>query len=233
MSKRNAQVSVRKFIYRPTADLPVDLEPSQTLEVRIPAHFLSSSNPGVDGRWLWGTDVYTEDSDLVAVLQHCGYMRPAKTAPQNFNELVVSVKLSVHGRTSSFAGSDRNYIRSRFWGEQYDRRCLEILNAWTLSGAKQAIKVQLWPSRLAFSRRGCNAALEPGPADPFSSRPFMFNLSGEMVTPYSVVAVADTRHNSSEWLKSLLTTHVLVLETESDRYELSQIRSSETKVRVQ
>jgi hypothetical protein len=42
-------------------------------QVRIPAHCLTSNNRHVRARQLWGTDVYTEDSDLVAVLMHCGY----------------------------------------------------------------------------------------------------------------------------------------------------------------
>jgi hypothetical protein len=41
--------------------------------VRIPAHCLTSNNRHVRARQLWGSDVYTEDSDLVAVLMHCGY----------------------------------------------------------------------------------------------------------------------------------------------------------------
>ncbi len=41
--------------------------------MRIPAHCLTSNNRQVRARQLWGSDVYTEDSDLVAVLMHCGY----------------------------------------------------------------------------------------------------------------------------------------------------------------
>ena len=43
------------------------------MQVRIPAHCLTSNNRHVRARQLWGSDVYTEDSDLVAVLMHCGY----------------------------------------------------------------------------------------------------------------------------------------------------------------
>ena len=47
--------------------------PPPPLQVRIPAHCLTSNNRHVRARQLWGSDVYTEDSDLVAVLMHCGY----------------------------------------------------------------------------------------------------------------------------------------------------------------
>lgn len=47
--------------------------PRRRPQVRIPAHCLTSNNRQVRARQLWGSDVYTEDSDLVAVLMHCGY----------------------------------------------------------------------------------------------------------------------------------------------------------------
>ncbi len=47
--------------------------PCSAPQVRIPAHCLTSNNRHVRARQLWGSDVYTEDSDLVAVLMHCGY----------------------------------------------------------------------------------------------------------------------------------------------------------------
>ena len=48
-------------------------EAGGAFEVRIPAHCLSGSNRQVRARQLWGSDVYTHDSDVVAVLMHCGY----------------------------------------------------------------------------------------------------------------------------------------------------------------
>ncbi len=41
--------------------------------MRIPANAITSSNPQVRARQLWGADIYTEDSDLVAVLMHTGH----------------------------------------------------------------------------------------------------------------------------------------------------------------
>jgi hypothetical protein len=35
----------------------------------------------VRARQLWGTDVYTDDSDLVAVLMHTGFYLPAASPP--------------------------------------------------------------------------------------------------------------------------------------------------------
>jgi hypothetical protein len=37
-----------------------------TVEIRIPADLATTSNRQIRGRQLWGTDVYTDDSDIVA-----------------------------------------------------------------------------------------------------------------------------------------------------------------------
>ena len=53
------------------------------LDVRIPAEATSTANQHLRTRQLWGTDVYTADSDLVAVLTHTGYYRPSGVMPPN------------------------------------------------------------------------------------------------------------------------------------------------------
>ncbi|KAG8383330.1 hypothetical protein BUALT_Bualt04G0001300 [Buddleja alternifolia] len=47
-----------------------------TLEIRIPAEHVTATNRQVRGGQLWGTDIYTVDSDLVA-----GYCRPTASPP--------------------------------------------------------------------------------------------------------------------------------------------------------
>ncbi|KAJ3130854.1 hypothetical protein HK100_007334 [Physocladia obscura] len=47
------------------------------IEVRVSANHLSfSDNLGVQARAIWGTDIYTDDSDIVAVIIHSGHYRP-------------------------------------------------------------------------------------------------------------------------------------------------------------
>lgn len=41
-------------------------------EVRVPADAATNTNRAVRARQLWGTDAYTHDSDVVAVLMHQG-----------------------------------------------------------------------------------------------------------------------------------------------------------------
>lgn len=55
------------FMYTPGSSFP-DLRKyiGGTIEVRIPSVFLSSRNREVVTRQIWGTDVYTDDSDVLA-----------------------------------------------------------------------------------------------------------------------------------------------------------------------
>lgn len=45
-------------------------------QVRIPAEFLTHANPAVMRDCVWGTDIYTDDSDIVSMLIHSGYYKP-------------------------------------------------------------------------------------------------------------------------------------------------------------
>ncbi|KAI8831966.1 histone deacetylation protein Rxt3-domain-containing protein [Chytriomyces cf. hyalinus JEL632] len=48
-----------------------------TIDVRISAEHLSfMRNPAVQCRAVWGTDIYTDDSDVVAVIIHSGHYKP-------------------------------------------------------------------------------------------------------------------------------------------------------------
>jgi hypothetical protein len=58
-----------------------------TIQVRIPAEFLTyRGNIAVRKSALWGTDIYTDDSDVVAMIIHSGHYRPVDAPdplPQN------------------------------------------------------------------------------------------------------------------------------------------------------
>ena len=43
------------------------------VQVRIAPQWMTNTNQQVRARQLWGSDVYTEDSDLVAALMHAGF----------------------------------------------------------------------------------------------------------------------------------------------------------------
>ncbi|KAL9344263.1 hypothetical protein Peur_061938 [Populus x canadensis] len=86
-----------------------------TLEIRIPAEHITATNRQVRGGQLWGTDIYTNDSDLVAVLMHTGYFRPtASPPPPAIQELCATIR--VLPPQDSYISMLRNNVRSRAWG---------------------------------------------------------------------------------------------------------------------
>ncbi|GFY86423.1 zinc finger CCCH domain protein [Actinidia rufa] len=88
---------------------------SPTLEIRIPAEHVTATNRQVRGGQLWGTDVYTYDSDLVSVLMHTGYCRPtASPPPPAVQELQATVR--VLPPQDCYTSTLRNNVRSRAWG---------------------------------------------------------------------------------------------------------------------
>ena len=91
-------------------------EKNDVFEVRIPAECTVSTNRQVRGHQLWGTDVYTSDSDLVAVLMHCGFYVPSIQVPPSLLEIRARVR-RVDDVSDEFRSSSRNGIRSRSWGK--------------------------------------------------------------------------------------------------------------------
>ncbi|KAK9162092.1 hypothetical protein Syun_002994 [Stephania yunnanensis] len=86
-----------------------------TLEIRVPAEYVTATNHQVRGGQLWGTDIYTDDSDLVAVLMHTGYCRPTSTPPPPaIQELRATIR--VLPPQDSYTSTLRNNVRSRAWG---------------------------------------------------------------------------------------------------------------------
>ena len=81
---------------------------------------MSSGNLQVRARQLWGSDVYTEDSDLVAVLMHTGYYSISQPhAPPSIAE--VCAALQHHCSRCSSLGPGYTMLRKQ---TQTLRTCL-------------------------------------------------------------------------------------------------------------
>ncbi|KAG6737219.1 hypothetical protein POTOM_058732 [Populus tomentosa] len=101
-----------------------------TLEIRIPAEHITATNRqtsmpmlrslsllSAGKRWTIMGDryIYTNDSDLVAVLMHTGYFRPtASPPPPAIQELCATIR--VLPSQDSYISMLRNNVHSRSWG---------------------------------------------------------------------------------------------------------------------
>ncbi|CAM0950667.1 unnamed protein product [Alopecurus aequalis] len=107
--------SWKEFEATPDAKTAENQQNGPTLEIRIPAEFVTSTNRQIKGAQLWGTDVYTNDSDLITVLMHTGYCSPTSSPPPRaIQELRATV--SVLPPQDSYTSTLRNNVRSRAWG---------------------------------------------------------------------------------------------------------------------
>jgi hypothetical protein len=89
-------------------------------------------------RKVWGTEVYTDDSDLIAVLVHSGFLLPSpypsSSSPPSMTEKMekdtaasgLLVTCRVIGRLVRYISTERNGLRSRGWGNGHDGGSLVV-----------------------------------------------------------------------------------------------------------
>jgi len=107
--KKLAQV---RFLYRPFVPLP-DLTDflGNIIEVRVAAEYLSQNNKSFVEKRIWGSDIYTSDSDVVCILQHSGYFLIKELVPTNLDGVSVYFRV-LKGRTI-YNTSLKNGIKSK------------------------------------------------------------------------------------------------------------------------
>jgi hypothetical protein len=100
---------------RPLRDLVANYTAGRTrVEVVIPADDCTGHNKQVKSRQLWGDGVYTDDSDLVAVLMHAGYYA-ATTALNPPQVAAFHAVVELLPPQARYPSSLRNSVRSRAW----------------------------------------------------------------------------------------------------------------------
>lgn len=93
---------------------------------------------GIVTRKIWGTDVYTDDSDLGLVLIHAGWVRWNRQANQDTEEVkrknprdddVIQVTVRVVPRLVRYTATERNGVRTRSWGNGHDGSSIVVEGA--------------------------------------------------------------------------------------------------------
>ncbi|KAF9936366.1 hypothetical protein BGZ67_002427 [Mortierella alpina] len=145
--------------YDPGVLIPaVQGKENSLLEVRVASSYLTYDNYKVKKREVWGTDIYTDDSDIVAMLVHSGHYIPPissqsveqdsiqpTTLQHNFvpsplkhicPEYDLAVTLRVMPKLLKYQGSIRNRIKSRTWNTGHDGVSLRIESIRKLSAGE-------------------------------------------------------------------------------------------------
>ncbi|KAI4351927.1 hypothetical protein L6164_006226 [Bauhinia variegata] len=203
-----------------------------TLEIWIPAEHVTATNRQVRGGQLWGTDVYTYDSDLVAVLMHTGYCRPtASPPPAAIQELRATIR--VLPPQDCYISTLRNNVRSRAWGAaigcsyRVEWCCIVKRGGGTIDlepclTHTSTVEPTLTPvtvERTMTTRAAASNALRQQRF--VREVTIQYNLCNEPWIKYSISIVADKGLKKPQYTSARLKKgEVLYLETYSCRYEL-------------
>ncbi|XP_047310319.1 uncharacterized protein LOC124913923 isoform X2 [Impatiens glandulifera] len=203
-----------------------------TLEIRIPAEHVSATNRQVRGGQLWGTDVYTNDSDLVAVLMHTGYCRPTTSAPPSaVQELRATIR--VLPPRDCYISTLRNNVRSRAWGAgiscsyRVELCCIlkrgggtiELEPCLTQTSTVEPTLAPVAVERTMTTRAAASNALRQQRF--VREVTIQYNLCNEPWIKYSISVVADKGLKKALYTSARLKKgEVLYLETHTRRYEL-------------
>lgn len=203
-----------------------------TLEICILAEYVTATNRQVRGGQLWGTDIYTDDSDLVAVLMHTGYCRPtASSPPSAIQELRATIR--VLPPQECYTSTLRNNVRSRAWGAAIgcsycvERCCIVKKGGGTIDlepclTHTSSVEPTLAPVAVERSMTTRAAASNALRQQRFVREvTIQYNLCNEPWIKYSISIVADKGLKKPLYTSARLKKgEVLYLETHSQRYEL-------------
>ncbi|KAK4283241.1 hypothetical protein QN277_000215 [Acacia crassicarpa] len=212
-----------------------------TLEIRIPAEHVTATNPQVRGTQLWGTDVYTYDSDLVAVLMHTGYCQPSPSQPpMTIQELCATIR--VLPPQERYISTLRNKVRSRVWcatigcSYQVERCCIVKKGGGTIDlepclALTSIVEPTLAPVTVERTITTRSAASNVLRQQRFVQEVrIQYNLCNEPWIKYSISIVADKGVKKPLFTSARLKKgEVLYLETHSRRYELCFAGEKKTK----
>ncbi|KAI5083381.1 hypothetical protein GOP47_0003124 [Adiantum capillus-veneris] len=204
-----------------------------TIEIRIPSKLVTTLNHQVRGSQLWGTDVYTDDSDLVAVLMHTGYYRPtAFQPPCSVHELRATVR--VLPPQDSYTSTLRNNIRSRAWGAasgcsfSVDQCRIFKVGGGHIDLEPCLTRISAVAPTLAPAAMERSMTTRAASSNAYRQQRFVqevtiqYNLSNEPWMKYSMSIVADRGLKKSQFTSARLRKgEVLYLETHRKRFELS------------
>ncbi|XP_024382608.1 uncharacterized protein [Physcomitrium patens] len=203
------------------------------VEIRIPAEHATTNNRQVRGSQLWGTDIYTDDSDIVAVLLHTGYYSPSPTPPpDSISELRATIRILES--QNMYTSTLRNSIRSRAWGGgsgcSYNvERCRIVKQGGgTVELEPSLTRTPPFVPTLAPAASERTVTTRAASSSPYRQQRFMqevtiqYNLCNEPWAKYSMSIVADRGLKKSQYTSARLKKgEVLYVETQVHRYELA------------
>ena len=219
------------YLYKPYTPLP-DLSNyiSDMIEVRISSEYLNLSNRVFKNGKLYGSDIYTSNSDPVLILIHSGFLLLDENEVKEYEG--VSLYFRVSKNRSSYNALTKFNIKSNknstFQGHSIKPEGFTILTSLGSEdnllqyASKMPLNTETNKSHITYNP---NRVKKEDNIYSLNNTPIRFNLSFEPSYQYSLSAIIDKSHDDkSEYLSFQLRNKVLYIETQSKRYEIYQIQ---------
>jgi hypothetical protein len=219
--------STEKFLYKPGVPWP-DLGPylQQVIEIRVAKEYITPKNKQLVARNLWGSDVYTSDSDIVAVIHHAGIIDVWKELSPAYEGIAVFTRVT-KGR-ANYVTCIRNRIRSKKLSnyEGFSIKPEKVTYLTSLGKIEDLIEMaEKMPTDYPKFRQKPNLNIKAMRMTPGTI--ITYDLSFEPAYPYSLENFGDKGWNESDFLSNKLKNCVVMLETSSQRFELSLVTGGE------
>ena len=190
--------------------------------MRISSEFLSTSNKAFLERRIWGSDIYTSDSDPVCILQHSGNFKIKELQPTNLEGVSVFFRVS-KGR-STYNSALKHGIKSKKMNN-YQGHSIRLENYTILNFL--GTKVELLEMASKMPRLSEYERKKPIPKKlkedlNFQDNNMVFNLSFEMWYSYSLPSICDKGREFKDFTSWKLKDKVLYIETDDKRFEISR-----------
>ena len=196
--------------------------------MRIAAEYLCQENKALIEKRVWGSDIYTSDSDAVCILQHSGYFKIKDLAPTNIEGVSFYFRVS-KGRTT-YNSSFRNGIKSKKMSN-YAGHSIKPENYSLLKHLGSRVDLMEMAARMPLlseyerKKRAPTRLAETTYAREYN---MVFNCSNEMWLHYALPAICDKGRDLKDFTSWKLKDKVLYLETDSSRYEIARNISDHT-----
>ncbi|POG81247.1 hypothetical protein GLOIN_2v1470889 [Rhizophagus irregularis DAOM 181602=DAOM 197198] len=208
-------------IYNPKEILPpLEFHENGLLEIWIESKYLTWFNEKVRKHFLWGTDVYSDDSDVVAVLIHTGHYTPPPSISEwtpNYPNHDLCVTIRVLPKLVQYTSTVREGYKSRSWGNHHGVSYkIESVRKMKKGEAIGRSRGKGRKERLRRFHEMRKRAFSEVPDNPSDIYVLVFNNEGDPCYKYNQHMMTD-----EEELRKQLETNVLYLENDEERYEIS------------
>ncbi len=223
---------VENFLYHPEIDFSdLSLYVNGYIEFKIESKYLSMENKNVISHKLYGTDFYTSNSDIVAVVLHSDLVSLEELSRKNFMALSVIIYVSKTKR--NYVSSERNRIVSKKLNNlnNYNGQTIKPVAFKILYNVKFDHLYKMAEKATIASHKRVKTAPEKKEKQPsLRFNNIVFNMNNEMAFEYNIINICDKTANPKDFLSFLLSKYCLVIETDKlSKFVLSVSQQEQLK----